>query len=239
LKSLILKTGTPEVIQNCEPIFRKLVDPQVRNTLLTDIIGFSGEALDSSDDEDLPPVILKSISYLPNSLKDCITKHLGYLPASASTLPHLTVAGLIYSIASKHTGNSCILLDSSSKTVFLPAQIEHIVQFVSDNDLSGVNTLVAVRRFKRLSNHSDPFSNYPLLRTQIWSRELGDLELHPVSAIQCHFACSTILWEGEKVMVMVSLSRVCPDCLSLQSSLKISIGILNLTKIPSCSVEVK
>jgi hypothetical protein len=176
-------------------------------------MGFSGEALDSNDDEDLPPVILKSISYLPNSLKDSISKHLGYLPASASTLSHLNVAGLTYSVASKHTGNSRILLDSSSKTVFLPAQIEHIVQFVSDNDLSGINTLVAVRRFKRLDNHSDLFSSYPLLRTQIWSRELGALELHPVSAIQCHFACSTILWEGEKVMVMVSLSRVRPDCL--------------------------
>ena len=211
LKSLILKTGTPEVIQNCEPIFRKLVDPQVRNTLLTDIMGFSGEALDSSDDGDLPPVILKSISYLPDSLKDCIPKHLGYLPASASTLSHLTVDGLTYSVASKHIGNSCIL--SPSKTVFLPAQIEHIVQFVSNNNLSAVNTLVAVRRFKQLNNHSDPFSIYPLLRTQIWSCELGALELHPVSAIQCHFACSTMLWEGERVMVMVSLSRVRPDCL--------------------------
>jgi hypothetical protein len=228
LKNLILKTGTPEVIQNCGPIFRKFVDPQIRNTLLTDIVGFSGEALDSSDDGDLPPIVLKSISYLPDSLKDCIPKHLGYLPASASTLSHLTVAGITFSVASKHSGNSCILLDSPSKTAFVPAQIEHIVQFVSNNDASGVNTLVAVRRFKRLNNHSDPFSIYPLLRTQIWSHELGALELHPVCAIQCHFACSTILWEGEQVMVMVSLSRVRPGCLSLQSSLKFSIGILNI-----------
>jgi hypothetical protein len=213
LKSLILKTGTPEVIQNCEPIFRKFIDPQVRSTLLADIMGFSDEVLDITDDEDLPPVGLKSISYLPDSLKDCIAKHLGYLPTRASTLSLLTVAGITYSVASKHRGNSCVLLDFPSKTVFLPAQIEHFVQFVSNN--SGVNTMVAVRRFKRLNNHSDPFSTYPLLRTQIWSRELGALELHPVSAIQCHFACSTILWEGEQVMVMVSLSRVRPDCLSL------------------------
>jgi hypothetical protein len=210
LKILILKTGTPEVIQNCEPIFRKFIDPQIRNTLLTDIMGFSGQVLDSSDDEDLPPMGLKSVNYLPESLKDCIQKHLGYLPTSASILSQLTVAGITYSVASKHTGNSCILLDSSSKTVFLPSQIEHIVQFVSNNDISSVNTLVAIRRFKRRNNQSDPFSKYPLLRTQIWSRELGALELHPVNAIQCHFACSTMLWEGEQVMVMVSLSRVRP-----------------------------
>jgi hypothetical protein len=209
LKNLILKTGTPEVIQNCEPIFRKFIDPQVRNTLITDILGFSGQTLDS-DDEDLPPMELKSISYLPDSLKDCIQKCLGYLPTSASTLSLLTVAGITYSVASKHSGNSCILLDSPSKTVFLPARIEHIVQFVSNNNI--LNTMVAVRRFKR-HNRSDPFSIYPLLRTQIWSRELGDLELHPVTAIQCHFACSTMLWEGEQVMVMVSLSRVRPHFL--------------------------
>jgi hypothetical protein len=214
------------VIQNCEPIFRKFIDPQIRNTLLTDIMGFSGEALDDSDDGDLPPIALKSISYLPDSLKGCILKRLGYLPTSASTLSALTVAGITYSVASKHGGNSCILLDSPSKTVFVPAQIEHIVQFVSNNDISGVNTLVAVRKFKRLNNQSDPFSIYPLLRTQIWSRELGALELHPISAIQCHFACSTMLWEGEQVMVMVSLSRVRPDFLSFQSSLIFSIGIL-------------
>ena len=143
----------------------------------------------------------------------CIEKHFGYLPTSASTLSHLTVAGLTYSTVSKHSGNSCVLLDSSSKNHFLPAQIEHIVQFVSNDDIPGVNTLVALRRFKRLSNHSDPFSNYPLLQTQIWRGDLGALELHPVSAIQCHFACSTIRWEGEQVMVMVSLSRVHPDSL--------------------------
>jgi hypothetical protein len=209
LKILILKTGTPEVIQNCEPIFRKFIDPQIRNTLLTDIVGFSGQVLDSSDDEDLPPMGLKSINYLPESLKDCIQKHLGYLPTSASILSQLTVAGITYSVASKHTGNSCILLDSP-KTVFLPSRIEHIIQLVSNNDISSVNTLVAIRRFKRRNNQSDPFSKYPLLRTQIWSRELGALELHPVNAIQCHFACSTMLWEGEQVMVMVSLSRVRP-----------------------------
>ena len=182
--------------------------------------------MDSSDDEDLPPIKLKSISYLPDSLKDCIQRYLGYLPTSASALSLLTVASITYSAASKHSGNSCILLDSPSKTVLLPARIEHIVQFVSNNNI--LNTLVAIRRFKRHNIQSDPFSIYPLLQTQIWSRELGDLELHPVTAIQCHFACSAMLWEGEQVMVMVSLSRVRLHFLSFQLSLKIFLGVLNV-----------
>ena len=190
----MIKTGTPGVIQNCEPIFRKFINPQIRNTLATDILGFSDQALDS-EDEGSPPIRLKSISYLPDSLKDSILKHLGYLPTSASTLSMLTVAGVTYSVASKHSRNSCILLQSSSEAIFLPAQIEHIVRFVSNNNISSM-TLVAVRRFKQF-NRSDPFSFYPLLRTQVWSHELGNLELNLVNAIQCHFACSTMLWEGE------------------------------------------
>ena len=85
----------------------------------------------------------------------------------------LTVAGITNSIASKHSGNSCILLDSPSETDFLPARIEHIVQFVSNNIL---NTMVAIWRFKWHNNGSDLFSFYSLLQTQIWwSCELGDL----------------------------------------------------------------
>ena len=92
-----------------------------------DILGFSNEALDSGEDEGSVPIRLKSISYLPDSLKDGILKHLGYLPTSASTLSMLTIAGITYSVALKHSGNSCILLKSPPEAIFLPAQIEHIV----------------------------------------------------------------------------------------------------------------
>ena len=42
------------------------------------------------------------------------------------------------------------------------------------------------------------------------------------------FACSTMLWEGELVMAMVSLSCVRLHFISFQSPLKFSIGILNV-----------
>jgi hypothetical protein len=124
------------------------------------------------------------------------------------------------------------LLDSPSKAIFLPARIEYIVQFVSDDDISSLVTLVAVRRFKRQLTSSDPFSGFPLLRTQIWSPDLGNLELHSVNAIQCHFACSTMLWEGVKVMVAVSLSRVRSFSFNLTLSwLKLFEGILILNVV--------
>jgi hypothetical protein len=204
-------------------MFRRFVDPQIRNTLLTDIMSLSAtKDLDGTDDQDSSPVRMRSISYLSDALKECIQKYCGSLPTNASILSQLTVTGITYSIFSKHSGNSCILLGSASQV--MPAQIEHIVQFVSKDDISSVKTFVAVRRFKR-HDTQDPFSVYPLLQTQIWSLELGALELHPINAIQCHFARSTMVWEGEKVMIMVSLSRVSSYSILLQSSIKFFKGI--------------
>jgi hypothetical protein len=215
LKNLIHKTGAPEVIQNCESIFRKFVDPQIRNTLLTDMMSLSAtEALDSTDDQELlQPMQLKSVSSLPSPLKDSIRQHFGSLPASASILSHLTIAGITYSAVSKHIGNSYVLLNSTSQAAFLPVQIQYIVQL---NFKGEISTFIVVQRFKQHNTQFDPFSHYPLLRTQLWSPELGALELHPIEDIQCHFACSTMLWEGKKVLVVVSLSRVCFHSISFR-----------------------
>ena len=164
LKTLILKAGTPEVIRHCNPIFKKFIDPQIWDTLLMDIMSFlATETLDTTDD-DPPPVQLKLISHLPDSLKDCFWKCFGSLSTSTSTLSQLTISGITYSVASRHTGNSCVFLGSPSMDVFLPAQIEYIVQFVSKNDNSSVTTLVAVWQFKQHDTWSDPFSSYSLLQ---------------------------------------------------------------------------
>ena len=100
---------------------KKFIDPQIQNMLLMDIMSFSvTETLDPTDN-DLPPVQLNPVSHLPDSLEDCFQKHFGSLPMSTSTLSQLTITGITYSIASKHIGNSCILLGSPSMDIFLPA----------------------------------------------------------------------------------------------------------------------
>ena len=100
------------------------------------------ETLDPTNN-DLPPAQLNPVYHLPDSLKDCFQKCPGSLPMSAFTLSQLTITGITYSIASKHIGHSCILLGSPSTDIFLPAQIEYIVQFVLENNISSVTTLVA------------------------------------------------------------------------------------------------
>ena len=52
LRALMLNPECPEVVRNCVPMFKKLVDPERRNTLLTDIHSIRLEDDDDDDDDD-------------------------------------------------------------------------------------------------------------------------------------------------------------------------------------------
>ena len=52
LRALTSKLGCPEVIQNCQLIFQKMVDPQLRGTLTTDIRSISSLFEDENGDDD-------------------------------------------------------------------------------------------------------------------------------------------------------------------------------------------
>src|SRR5271156_216699 len=51
LRALVFKSQCPEVIQNCQPMFQKLVDPQLRDTLQTDMWMLSSLTEDGDGDE--------------------------------------------------------------------------------------------------------------------------------------------------------------------------------------------
>jgi len=203
LRNLFHRVGTPQAIRNCEPIFRKLVDPQVRNTLVTDILGL---ALDRMliDEDELEPATLRAATVLPPPLQDCIRNTFGHC-IPATLLPRIRIGGLSYSPFSKHLGNASILLRSGSAGVFQPARIDFIVQVVHE---AQVGTLVAVRKYLKATGIDDPFSPYPFLRAQLWSRNLGALELHELGSIECHFAHLPFLWQNQDLMAIISLSRV-------------------------------
>ena len=51
LRRILEQTGTPEVIQNCKLIFQKLINPQVRGTLVTDLLSFAVDDFDDVEEE--------------------------------------------------------------------------------------------------------------------------------------------------------------------------------------------
>src|ERR1700678_676724 len=67
LRALIFKSECPKIIQNCQPIFQRLVDPQLRDTLQTDM-----QILSSlTEDGDVGyPIITSSVSLGVPRLRD-------------------------------------------------------------------------------------------------------------------------------------------------------------------------
>jgi len=208
LRRILEQTGTPEVIQNCKPIFQKLLDPQVRGTLVTDLLSFAMDDLDVEEVSDYVSDTTSPLPEIPDSLMTCLHESFGETPKCISLLPNLTVKGIIYSAASRHVGNSSVLIHSGRPGVLIPAQIQCFVQLVLPDNINTPVTFVAAQRYLPANVKRDPFSAYPFLRAELWSRELDSLGLYTPESIESHFAHYPMKWEERQVMAIISLSRV-------------------------------
>ena len=207
LRHILEQTGTPEVIQNCKPIFQKCFDPQVRGTLVTDLLSF---AMDDLDDAEVMSAsdATNPLTKIPDDLMTCLHESFGESPKCISVLPNLTLKGIIYSSASRHAGNSSVLIHSGRPGVLIPAQIQCFVQLVLPDSINAPVTFVAARRYLPANVKRDPFSTYPFLRAELWSHELDALGLYAPESIESHFAHCPMKWEERQVMAVISLSRV-------------------------------
>jgi hypothetical protein len=186
----------------CQPMFQKLTDPQVRDTLVTDILGLSTAAQDTEDgitDE-------FNLQSIPQDVRRALSTALDFTsPQHADFSSHLTIGGITYAVSSRHTGNSQVLVAFDENQAPVPARIHHILRL---RNADAVKTLVAVRRYEQAQVTCDPFARYPVLRTKIWSTRLQELEIVSADAIHSHFAACPVTWEEVSVVVVTSLSRV-------------------------------
>jgi len=207
LRALVSKSNAPEVIRRCQPIFSKLVNPQVRNTLVTDMLSLT-LAQDDNDSEENTQTLydgdLKAAK-LPTDLRRCIEQKFAHSPSRAPLLSHLTIDGLTYSVSSKHIGNSCIMLDANASQILVPARLDYIVELETDE---GILTVIAVRQYQPSPKRDDPFARFPLLQTQLCKSELNPLQLFTIDKIRSHFAMSSLVYMEKDVIVAVSLHRV-------------------------------
>jgi hypothetical protein len=182
-------------------MFEKLTDPQVRNTLTTDILSLS--APDIEDDIDCPENI-PSTCDIPPDLHLALSFHFQVtFSRRAEFLSHFVINGLTYAVSSKHIGNSSVLIGTGP--LLSPARIDYIIRAGVDTPKS----LFAVRRFKRAQVTNDPFKLYPVLQASMWSTECEDLEIITPDHIKCHFAHCLVRWEELEVLVAISLLREC------------------------------
>jgi hypothetical protein len=186
-------------------MFEKLVNPQARNTLITDMLSLS--SLDDADGNEGVAWQESTLRTIPDDLYHalCAALHPN-LPRKARFLSHLTIRGVTYAVASEHAGNSCVLVGTEAGVEPVPVRIEHIVQLATPD---GMATHVAIRRHRRAGVTSDPFLQFPAVQARMWSRLLEKLEVIPVQHIRTHFSCLFMKWEDEEVALVLSMSRVC------------------------------
>jgi hypothetical protein len=194
-------------------MFQKLVNPQLRDSLQTDMQVLSSlvEGGDDGDDDGALNWNERTAKPIPSDLLTALTRlHLS--TRSAQFLHHITINGLAYTPRSKHEGNSCVLLKSQEDHIQVPAQIQTIFQIPF---LESVKTLIAIRRHQPSRLRHDPFSRFPILRARLWGVQLGELEVIQPDQVLSHFACLPLKGEFEGHIVASSLSRVrCAICLS-------------------------
>ena len=196
LRALLLKEGCPSAIKNCQSLFAKLVDPQIRNTLLTDISHF----VDLKDDTSFNPI---DTTFIPEDIYKALQNHFLTMetPRTAKVMTFYTMNGLTFSSFTRHRGNSSILVRPSRPFLpSVPAQIESIIQ------ISSTEILFIVKFFLKTTS-SDPFEKYPTLQTSLWSRNLGQLVAVKPEDVESHFACLPIIWDGNECVASISLSR--------------------------------
>ncbi|PPQ81177.1 hypothetical protein CVT26_010531 [Gymnopilus dilepis] len=200
LRALPFKIGCPEVIENSRAIFERLIAPQVRNSLSTDI-----QVLSSQFEEPMTQKDSTQESVLAPELR------LAFIRAGMSTisqakfLSHLTINGLTYATSSKHAGNSCALISFPGSQQLVPCQIAYILQLeVGPN----VKIYLGVRRHKPANISRDPYLRYAALRAKIWDSAFELVEIVETSSIRSHFACLPLKLQGNDLVVVMSLSRV-------------------------------
>jgi|SRR6188768_3062450 len=199
LRGLLLKAECPPAIKNCSSIFEKLVDPDIRSTLLSDITEFA-----ITNGDELPEEALGGLSPLKEPVYRALCTFFGNsAPRAAKSLSYFTINARTFSIMSRHKGNSSVLIRQAAtpKAESLPAHIEEIIQ------TSSKDVLFAVRYYKKRVA-SDPFPQYPVLRSSMWLLDLGQLVIVRPKDIECHFASLAINRDGLACVAVISLARV-------------------------------
>jgi hypothetical protein len=219
LRGIMGRIDCPAALQHCRTAFSNFLNPQVRDTLVTDMLSMSSlndemSGPDDSDDDDeaqchypLPQSPTKKALPIPSDLFEALSQTLDFPPPRhAHFLSNLTVNGVTYSTSSKHLGNSCILVkaavDADSAAA---ARIEHILQFKMPNS---VKTYIAIRHHEPSMVKEDPFLQYPVLRARMWSEDLSNYNIITIDNIHAHFAKLLLTVNNVRVAVAVSLSRV-------------------------------
>ena len=214
-RALLQKAGCPQAIQYCRPFLEKLINPQNRGTLVTDIRHLEVAVLpdDENVEEDTTSNSFKNPGYrsssakqIPDDLLAILRRRLrsGHrrLKDQATFANHIVLEGLNYSTTSCHSGNANVFIREDGQSDIHAAKIAHILHFEQ-------HSVILVRPHLPVPIMLDnPFHEYPVLQGSIWSCEVGELLPIDAGQIVCHFAELRTSWEDANIIITLALNRV-------------------------------
>lgn len=208
LRGFLSKASCPQAIKYCLTVFEALVRPQGSNSLASDSFALPGDA--PLDDDYGIYVGLKQAmtpdlrALFKNSPSSSAPQT---IPSSAQSFTHVRYGGTVYTVRSRHEGNSGVLFEDTDT----PHCIQSILQFPDSSDPTvAQGTWVVAQAHRRAGIDVDPYQQYTHLRMRIWDTELEASKVAmPIAAVKAHFAKLETDWERKRVAVIASLSRVC------------------------------
>src|SRR5271156_2396116 len=99
LRALVFKSQCPEIIQNCQPMFQQLVDPQLRDTLQTDMRVLSSLTEDGDADEYDDNAMNwneQMAHHISTDLCAALARFNSESPRTAQFLPNIIMNGLVH-----------------------------------------------------------------------------------------------------------------------------------------------
>ena len=106
------------------------------------MLSFAMDDFDDVEVSDYASDATSPLPKIPDSLMTCLHESFDKTPKCIAILPNLTMKGIIYSAASRHAGNSSVLIHSGRPGVLIPAQIEYFVQLVLPDNINTPVTFV-------------------------------------------------------------------------------------------------
>jgi hypothetical protein len=208
LRAMLYKPQCPEALKNCRMFFDQLVNRQIHNgTASIDLLGSANQPSELDEGNgDVSAPWSKKAKKLPSDVVLALSTHLSSfsVPSVGVSSSYISIQGLSYSVASRHPGDSQVMIRTSQPQPGLtPAVIRHIFQI---DHQGSVETYLLVERLAVANVRRDPFTRYIWPQMGLYD-STGEVEVIDPHAISSHFAQLSIVWEGRALSLVISLSR--------------------------------
>ncbi|KAK0235565.1 hypothetical protein EDD85DRAFT_968621 [Armillaria nabsnona] len=197
LRQLQNKGVLPKILDRCKNIFEKLMLSKGQDPASAGATGINIPGQSNSS-----KILSCRLVEPPNHIADAFEKNRCYnfqaLSKCIRKLSYVSLNGAIYSVASRHHGNSQVMVQNR------PFCIKYMMQDPNSGKPSQV--LVVAQRFRATLMQDNAFEHFPELGAQVWHR-LEQYSIFNAQMIETHFVSRDTNLGGKSMCIVLSIKR--------------------------------